>query len=249
MGSGGPVIPKARSLPAGFADRTLSWRTSPTPQVTCTVRTIHLSLVIEPLDKTWCRFFPGIPKSRINSYIYPWPGTPDFWLRYGEPLEVFVQLVHLYSISSELDEVERGELGVLQRILSTVQKRPGKWRARVSLGWRKGRRVRKSFTAATRGEVQHKLTKALRDCHLGFNVAPEKRTLGQWLHEWLEHHVKPSVRPKTYTFYECIIRNWITPHLGQIPVQKLTPTKIQELLSDRRAAGLAPGPSDTSTAL
>lgn len=88
--------------------------------------------------------------------------------------------------------------------------------------------------------MQGKLTKALRDHHLGYNVASEKRTVRQWLQEWLEHHVKPSVRPKTYTFYECIIRNWITPYLGNVLLQKLTPTRIQTFLKDRTDSGLAP---------
>jgi integrase len=48
------------------------------------------------------------------------------------------------------------------------------------------------------------------------------------------------VRPKTYTFYECAVRNWILPYLGPSAICKLTPTKIQELLNDRQTAGLAP---------
>lgn len=123
---------------------------------------------------------------------------------------------------------------------SIFEEAPGKWRAVVSLGFRRGKRVRKTFTAPTRRAVQEKLTKALRDHQRGFNVAPEKRTLGQWLNEWLEVHAKPSVRPKTYQFYECVIRNWIVPYIGQIPIRKLTPTNVQEFLNGRQGAGLAP---------
>ncbi len=123
---------------------------------------------------------------------------------------------------------------------SLFEEAPGKWRASISLGFKKGKRIRKTFTAPTRAEVREKFTKALRSHHQGYNVAPEKRTLGQWLHEWLELLVKPSVRPKTYTFYECATRNWITPHLGQVSIRSLTPTKIQEFLNDRLASDLAP---------
>lgn len=123
---------------------------------------------------------------------------------------------------------------------SIYQELPGKWRASVSLGWRNGKRIRKTFTAPTRREVQEKLTNALRNHQQGYNVAPEKRTLGQWLQEWLQIHVKPSVRFKTHLFYECVIRNWITPKVGQVLLQKLTPTKIQEFLNANQAGGLAP---------
>lgn len=117
---------------------------------------------------------------------------------------------------------------------------PGKWRAVVSLGFRNGKRIRKAFTAGSMAEVQAKLTKARHDNQIGINVAPEKQTLGAWLETWLETHVRPSTKPNTYTFYSCIIHNWITPNLGTVALQKLTPTRIQDFLNDRLAAGLSP---------
>ncbi len=122
---------------------------------------------------------------------------------------------------------------------SIFQLPDGRWRGEISLGFGPdGKRRRKVFEVPTRREAQKRLTKTLRDLHLGLPVAPERKTLGAFLAGWLEHQVKPSVRPKTYTSYECITRNWITPHLGRVPLQKLTPSMVQAFLNAR----LAPSP-------
>jgi hypothetical protein len=53
-------------------------------------------IVVEPLSKTWHRFFPSVPAARINSYWYPQPYSDDFWVHYGEPLEFFAEFVRLF---------------------------------------------------------------------------------------------------------------------------------------------------------
>jgi integrase len=91
------------------------------------------------------------------------------------------------------------------------EERPGRWVGSITTGYEfkdgKRRRVRKKFVAPTRGEVQDKLVEALDKQRRGVNVAPEKITLGQFLDAWLEHTVKPNLRPKTYRSYEQMVRN------------------------------------------
>jgi integrase len=119
---------------------------------------------------------------------------------------------------------------------SIFQLPDGRWRGQISLGsGPDGRRRRKIVEAPTAGAVQRELTKFKRSQHLGFNVAPDKRTFGAWLHDWLQHHVKPSVRPKTFVFYECIVRNYIMPHLGRVHLQRLTAQQVQSFLNARLA--------------
>src|SRR5205823_1425233 len=48
---------------------------------------------------------------------------------------------------------------------------------------------------------------------------------------WLEHHVKPSKRPKTYDSYRQLTYNYILPTLGHIQLQKLTGVDIQTRLN------------------
>ena len=116
----------------------------------------------------------------------------------------------------------------------------GRWRAAVSVGWRGGKRVRKTFTGKTRSEVAKKLTDALQSQQLGLPVEPDRQKVGQFLDHWLEEAARPSVRPKTYIFYEGIVRLHLKPQLGRHGLQKLGPQHISRLLNDKLASGLAP---------
>jgi integrase len=116
---------------------------------------------------------------------------------------------------------------------SIFEERPGKWRASISVGRKNGRRIRKTFTATTRREVQKKLTKALRDQQLGINVAPERQTVGQFLRAWLEDVAKQNVRPATQASNSWIIAKHLIPGLGRIPITRLSPQQLQSFLNDR----------------
>ena len=113
------------------------------------------------------------------------------------------------------------------------EERPGKWRASISVGRKNGRRIRKTFTATTRGEVQKKLTKALRDQQLGISVAPDRQTVGQFLRAWLDDVAKQNVRPATRASYSWIIVKHLVPGLGRIQLSKLSPQDVQSFLNDR----------------
>ena len=52
-------------------------------------------------------------------------------------------------------------------------------------------------------------------------VEPSKRTVGEWLVEWLAKVVKPSKRTATHKTYEIIITGRLIPALGAIPLQAL----------------------------
>ncbi len=69
---------------------------------------------------------------------------------------------------------------------SIYKRKDGRWAAIVSLGYRNGKRWRKSFYGATRREVQQKLTAALIASNQGLPIPPERQTLGQYLETWLE---------------------------------------------------------------
>ena len=123
---------------------------------------------------------------------------------------------------------------------SIFQESPGKWRAVASLGFRHGRRARKTFTASTRKEVQGKLTKALRDHHL--RVQCGRR----------EADCPPVASGVVGTSCQAI-REAQDLHLLRVhhseldyavprkrSAAELTPTRIQMFLKDRTDSGLAP---------
>jgi hypothetical protein len=51
---------------------------------------------VEPLEKTWARFFPTIPRDRHQHYALQLPGSEGFWKCYAEPVEDFVEAAVLF---------------------------------------------------------------------------------------------------------------------------------------------------------
>jgi hypothetical protein len=44
---------------------------------------------VEPLSKTWAKFFPDVKATDQETYWYPKPLTESFWRAYAEPLDMF----------------------------------------------------------------------------------------------------------------------------------------------------------------
>ena len=99
----------------------------------------------------------------------------------------------------------------------------GRYEAAISLGWKAGKRYRRYYYGRTRGEVQQALTKALRDRDQGLPIVADRQTVAGYLTHWLEHTVKPAVRPRTYQSYELLTRLHVLPDLGKLPLTKVTP--------------------------
>jgi len=101
------------------------------------------------------------------------------------------------------------------------------------------RRKRKYLYGVTRKEVAEQLNKALREKGQGLPVATERLTVGQFLADWLQNSVAPSVRPATHRSYEQTVRNHLVPELGRLPLQKLEPQHVRAMLSRKLGAGLS----------
>ncbi len=85
----------------------------------------------------------------------------------------------------------KGEGGIYRR-------KDGRWSATINLGYRNGKRWRKTFYGATRTEVRERLKTELKVLHDGLPVTPERLTVGNFLDEWLGESVKPNLRARTY---------------------------------------------------
>src|SRR5215203_1730440 len=117
-----------------------------------------------------------------------------------------------------------------------IRLRPdGRWEARVSLS--NGRT--KSFYAREQRDLISRLNTLKRDLQKGLPVPPERLTLDQFLTDWLENHVKPSVRPRTYESYAATVKLHISPSLGRARLSSLEPSAIQRLLKAKSAEGLS----------
>lgn len=118
----------------------------------------------------------------------------------------------------------------------TIYKRKdGRWETAVTLEGGK----RKRIYGKTRGEVSQKLAEALRARKEGRLCAEPSQTMGKYLNQWLEDQVRLKVRPKTFESYSLNVRR-LTPHIGQIRLDALTPREIQHCYKELLAGDLSP---------
>ena len=54
----------------------------------------------------------------------------------------------------------------------------------------------------------------------------------EWLTEWLENYVKPSVKERTYAKYADIVRIRLIPELGDYELDELTPLIMQRYITE-----------------
>src|SRR4051812_25348484 len=113
---------------------------------------------------------------------------------------------------------------------SMTQLPDGRYMARLDLGWKDGRRQRKAVFGRTKAEALKKLAKVRADNDQGLPVVLNERvTVQQFLDRWYADAAKPSVRPKTATRYEQLIRLHVAPAIGRIQLTKHQPQHVQNL--------------------
>jgi integrase len=128
------------------------------------------------------------------------------------------------------------------------QRSPGSYRLRYSLGRDPvtGRRRTTTTTTTVRGgrkDAERELTRLLRSIDTEEHVDPTRITVRHWLETWLDT-VRAEISPKAHERYEEIVRVYLLPTLGNIRLQKLTASKIQEAYNTvRRRDGEALAPS------
>jgi integrase len=118
----------------------------------------------------------------------------------------------------------------------SISRRPnGTWAAAASLP--NGRR--KFFYGKTREDVRRKLSRALHAIDVGTLADSKGITVAEFLDQWLTEVVQPNVRPWTYKGYEVHVRLHLKPSIGHIPLDKLTPLHVQQLLNAKKSEGLS----------
>src|SRR6266536_1895510 len=122
-----------------------------------------------------------------------------------------------------------GEGSIYQR------KEDKKWVASITLENGK----RKVFYGKTKKEVTDKLIEARHEQQQGMLVIAPPEPLKHYLERWLED-IQPTIRISSYVKYGKLLKNHILPALGNIPLQKLTPQRVQSFYTDRLKQGLSP---------
>jgi integrase len=118
------------------------------------------------------------------------------------------------------------------------QKPDGRWEALYYVnGERRYITGRKGETAA---DVQKKLNEALHNLDRGIEAPRDNRqTVGEYLDSWLVIK-KPSVEYSYWKRCEAVIRLYVIPAFGRIPLTKLTAQQIEHLYAQVIATGKAP---------
>lgn len=100
-----------------------------------------------------------------------------------------------------------------------------------------GKQVKQTKTATKLTEARSILRRHEVDRDKSLTVLPKAMTVSQWLNDWLATIVIPNRAETTVYGYRNIIDTHITPALGNIPLQKLTPQKIQQYYADKMGDG------------
>jgi integrase len=126
----------------------------------------------------------------------------------------------------------------------------GSFEIRYEIGTNPATGRRRTATATVRGtrkDAERELRRLLRAVDTGEHVSPNRLTVERWLSTWLGA-VRDEVAPNTSERYGGIVRNFLIPALGNLPLAKLNPSHIQEAYNrwatggrrDGKPGGLSP---------
>ena len=90
-----------------------------------------------------------------------------------------------------------------------------------------GKRVRTYRTFSTLSQARAALRQFMLERTQSCQIRPSTMSLDQWLTYWMEEVVRPSRAATTIYGYCKIIENHISPALGPIPRQRLSPQDSQ----------------------
>ena len=119
-------------------------------------------------------------------------------------------------------------------------RKDGRWEGRYVVGYDEfGLPKTKNVLAKTKTECQQKLKKLKEEC--GGAIKSEKlkpdMRFGDWLDYWYQNHSKPRLRPSTQQEYELRIYQYITPKLGDIPLNQLSQDDLQQFYNYLKKSG------------
>jgi integrase len=134
-----------------------------------------------------------------------------------------------------------------------VQRYEGSWSIVLDLGYEAdtatGKMKRRQKWITVRGskrDAEARLAELVRDVNRGELVMPHKRTVGEWLEEWLDKAIKPPARTlRAYETYKSVIARHLKPRLGAIPLQQVKAADLKAYYTE--AGGRAEDPLAPAT--
>lgn len=92
-----------------------------------------------------------------------------------------------------------------------------------------GKRRRVDAYGSTRAMAEERLKRKLEDTADGWRSSPHPPTVGEWMRTWLYDIAKTRVKPLAWGTYESVTRNYITPSIGGIRLDKLAPHHLRHM--------------------
>ena len=113
---------------------------------------------------------------------------------------------------------------------SIRQRRPKVWQITIELPKDPitGKRNRRYRTVeGTKKEAERAMHEFITELEKGYYVANSNISITEWVQTWLEVYIIPNVSPTTLSRYQGMIKRYINPVIGHIPVQQLTTLAVQ----------------------
>lgn len=123
----------------------------------------------------------------------------------------------------------------------SIQKRKNAWKLTVEIGRdENGKRLRRyESVKGTKGAAQARLRELLTALDKGMPIDASPATVSEFLDQWLESYVRTNTAPGTYQNYVKVVRLYLRPKLGHVPLAKLTPQHVQGLYAHMLGKGLS----------
>jgi integrase len=161
----------------------------------------------------------------------PGPGALASPLRPSICAKHLKKRYHYFEEPTPMKKRENGE--------GSIYRRPdGTWCAGFTVGYdENGKRKRRYLYARTKAGVLEKLNQLRSDARAGFAVEPSRLTVAEFADHWVKNVASQKVRVTTLANYKLLVKLHITPHIGGIRLDRLTPIHLQSWHSTLERAG------------
>ena len=92
----------------------------------------------------------------------------------------------------------------------------------------------------TKKEAEKRRIELLHQLDSGAFIRPSRTTFAEYLERWLTDYARPNISARSYERYAGIIKKYLIPEMGNIPLTQLRPEHIQRHYTNIRSQGLKP---------
>ncbi len=117
-------------------------------------------------------------------------------------------------------------------------RKDGRWEGRIVVGYdEKGLPITKNVTAKTKMECSEKLELLKEQYGKPTEKINSEMPFGEWIDFWYQTYCKHTLHVTTQAGYENRIYNHIIPDIGDIPLNKLTQSDLQQFYAREKSNG------------